>query len=178
MSFYFSLLRLLPESGWRPETPQPARRVQIDLNQHLAPAHQFFFIRAGRRNADFFLLHEFVQRRQQYFHVLDVTHHALVTTHGAAMVFLDSGQQGRQRLDHVTEVFERNPRAVDGLGVVGPHMPAKLRDPGKRPVYGALDDREGLFARDLFALAPDLLFKRRKTPAQTLRLDMFDGFAC
>ena len=178
MSFRFALLRWLPESGGRPEMLQPARRVQIDLNQHLAPAHQLFFHPAGRRGAGFFLLHEFVQRRQQYFHVLDVTHHALVTTHGAAMVLRDGGQQGRQRLDHVTEALERNPCAVDGLGVVGPHVPAKLRDPGKRPIYGALDNRESLFAGDSFALEPDPLFKCRKTTAQTLRLDMFDGFAC
>ena len=31
--------------------------------------------------------------------------------------------------------------------------------------------------RDPFALEPDLLFKCRQTPAQTLCLDVFDGFA-
>ena len=62
------------------------------------------------------------------------------------MVLRDGGQQGRQRLDHVTEMFERNPRAVNGLGVVGPHLPAKLRDPGKCLVDGAPDNRESPFA--------------------------------
>ena len=93
------------------------------------------------------------------------------------MVFRDCGQQGRQRLDHVTEVFERNPSAVNGCGVVGPHVPATLCDPGKRLVDGAPDNHESLFAGDAFALEPDFFFKCGQTPAQTLRLDAFDGFA-
>ena len=93
------------------------------------------------------------------------------------MVFRDGGQQGRQRLDHVTKVFERNPRAVNGLGVVGAHLPATLRDPGKRLIDGALDNRESPFARNLFALEPDLLFKCHQTPAQAFCPDALDGFA-
>jgi len=93
------------------------------------------------------------------------------------MVLRDGGQQGCQRLDHVTKVFERNPRAVDGLGVVGPHVPATVRDPANA-WFMAPDNRERSFAGDPFALEPNLLFKCREPPAQTLRLDMFDGFAC
>jgi len=61
-------------------------------------------------------------------------------------------------------VFERNPRAMKWTWLSSAARATKLRDPGKRLVYGALRQSRKPFVADAFALEPDLLFNCRQTP--------------
>src|SRR6266480_3774929 len=75
--------------------------------------------RAQRERQLFVLSREFVQRRQQDFRVLYVTHPSLVLAHLLQTAQGDARQDRLEQLRRVTEAFKGNSRAVNRRRVLG-----------------------------------------------------------
>lgn len=81
------------------------------------------------------MLGKFRQRAQEHLHILHVAHAALIIVHLLVSGFGEILQDRMHDLDHIPELLERDPEAMNGRRVLRLHLTERLPRPRIRLIH-------------------------------------------